>query len=328
LDIDRIKGILKKVVASLPAGVPYAGPIYAQYLSQLSSEEQRALFNELTKLSEDQYDALSEQLRGIWQINRAQIELTTKLLEELIAQKPEILKLVAVIPTGGRASSMYPLSLGTPKTLLIINTKPMLHHILDSLEKNKDIFSRVIVLTSEFSATVEAAVEPYRPHVECKKIERNVPAALLEMRDELQAPFLLHYNDVLTDNIDWNDVYKHYIDLKRKHSIIGMLLCSMYYPLRIGVITEGPPRLVQNFEEKPDHLIGMYANTGTSVLDPAFLRHVRRRDRGIYEDSMKRALEQGEEKFGLYQIDKWWHVHSVNDYYDMQKKYYPKEVKA
>lgn len=327
MDIDKIRDIIKKIARSLPSGVPYVGIIYTQYLSQLSSAEQRALLDELNKLSGEQYDGLSEQLRGIWQINREQIELTTKLLAELIPKEPEPRKLVAVIPAGGRAGSMYPLSSAMPKILLIINTKPMLHHILDSLDKNKDIFSRVIILTREFSAAIEAVAEPYQPHVVCKKVKKNVPTALLEMRDELQTPFLLHYNDILMDNVDWNDVSKRYSDLKGKHGVIGMLLCSAYHPLRVGIITEGPPDLVQTFDEKPEHLIGMYANTGVSIFDPVLLRYVRRRDRGIYEDSVKRALEQGREKLGLYRINRWWHVHSLTDHYDVQKQYYPKEMK-
>lgn len=49
MELNKIKEVLKKIASSLPAGIPYAGAIYSQYLSQLSSEEQHELLMELKK---------------------------------------------------------------------------------------------------------------------------------------------------------------------------------------------------------------------------------------------------------------------------------------
>ncbi len=41
---DKSKNIFTKIAASLPAGVPYLGPVYALKVAQLSSDEQRAYY--------------------------------------------------------------------------------------------------------------------------------------------------------------------------------------------------------------------------------------------------------------------------------------------
>ena len=162
---------------------------------ELSSEELHSLLNQLKGLSKEQYESLANKLQDIWQTNKEHIQLMTKLLEEEIGKKTEPPKFTAVIPCGGRAGSMYPFSSGMPKTLFVIDTKPMLHHILDSLDK--DIFSRIIILNNEFSAAIESSVEHYKSYVECKRVDKDVPAALFEMKNELRDPFLVHYNHSL-----------------------------------------------------------------------------------------------------------------------------------
>jgi GTP:adenosylcobinamide-phosphate guanylyltransferase len=324
MDIDEIKRILKKLGKSIPAGIPYAGEVYAQYLSELSSEELRFLFRELQALSKEQYENLTKKLQGIVELNVEQFQLI-KLLEEAIEHKYKIpaQKFTAIIPTGGRAGSMYPFNSGMPKSLFIVNTKPILHHILDSL--NRDIFSKVIVLTREYSPMIEESLLPYQNFVECIRIDRNVPAALLEIKNKLKSPFLIHYNDILIDEIKWDHVIKHYQFLKERYSVIGMLVCSKYYPLDIGILTEKTADLLESFNEKPDYLIEVYANIGVSIFEPDFLNNIEPADGSIFKESLKRAKD-GRKKFGIYKVDRWWHIHDLRNYFDKQFEYYPNEL--
>lgn len=82
MDITKIKSILKKIGVSLPAAAPYGGSIYNQYLSQLSSEEQRKLLTEIKGLTEAEYEALSKEL----QATKTQIIHTVNSLEKSIEQ--------------------------------------------------------------------------------------------------------------------------------------------------------------------------------------------------------------------------------------------------
>ena len=77
---NRVKDILKKAGVSLPAGVPYAGSIYAQCLSQLSSDEQLKLLTEIRELTTTEYEALSNELQAA----RGQIVEAVKSLEKAL----------------------------------------------------------------------------------------------------------------------------------------------------------------------------------------------------------------------------------------------------
>lgn len=78
--INRVRDILRKIGVALPAGAPYAGSIYAQLLSQLSSEEQLKLLTEIRELTVTEYEALSKEL----QTTREQIIRAARSLEEAL----------------------------------------------------------------------------------------------------------------------------------------------------------------------------------------------------------------------------------------------------
>lgn len=77
---NRVRDILQRIGVAIPAGVPYAGSIYAQLLSQLSSEEQLKLLTEIRELTGIEYEALSKEL----QATREQIIRAVKSLEETL----------------------------------------------------------------------------------------------------------------------------------------------------------------------------------------------------------------------------------------------------
>lgn len=87
MDINKVKEVLTRVARSLPAGIPYGGSIYSQYLSQLSSKEQVEFYKvlvEITRTTEDELNVLREDLRNIGISNKEQVEQVTGLLKEII----------------------------------------------------------------------------------------------------------------------------------------------------------------------------------------------------------------------------------------------------
>jgi len=238
---ERIKKIWSDVFSSLPVSIPYVGPIYSEYFSKVDSEKLRSLLEELRDANEEQLNVLEQDLK----INQNQLKQLTQQLEDFFDKEKQVLQMIAIIPTGGEGSSLFPITKFIPKSLITIGNRPMLQHILGSLASYQKIFKKVIVLTRAKvgSAAIEESIKQggYAQFAQCRRIEKNVPAALLEIKDDIsQAPFLLHYNDILTKNINWNNVYKRFLELKKEHNVIGMLLCSRYYPLRIGLICRGP----------------------------------------------------------------------------------------
>ena len=101
MDIREILAILKKIGISSPAGVPHIGTIYALLRSELTSEKQTEILIGLKKLTETEYETLSEEL----QATREQIVRLVLLFEKALLismQQPSDM---------GRIVFPYPLSL-------------------------------------------------------------------------------------------------------------------------------------------------------------------------------------------------------------------------
>ena len=119
MDIGKIKYILKKIGVSFPAAAPYVGSIYTQYLSQLSSEEQRRLLTEIRELTEAEYEALSKEL----QATKTQIVHTVNSLAkgleqaiDSIAADINIVKRRLSVEVQVKATPCQPYSLDTIST--------------------------------------------------------------------------------------------------------------------------------------------------------------------------------------------------------------------
>jgi len=329
MDVEKFRNTLTKFVKALPktlpTAIPWAGPVIASHFSRLSSEEQRDILEGLEQINVENFQLLRTELEAVRVINLENARQLREWLEREATRK-KLPQLIAVVPTGGRAGSMYPYSLAMPKSLFIVNTKPMLCHIIDSLDK--EMFPQVLIQTSEFSAAIEACLRVYEPRLRCIRIDQDVPAMLLELKNELRTTFLVHYCDILTVDLNWSSIYARYSELRQKYNIIGAFVGSAYYPLGVGLITENPtrPGLLEKIDEKPEDLIGVFANTAISLFEPSFLDYVKKSDSSIYRESVARAIKKGKERFGVIKIGKWWHIHDVRALFDKQKEYYPKEI--
>lgn len=316
------------LLKSLPAGIPYVGSAYSQFIAEKGSEEIKMLLEDLRSSNETQINELTEK----YQIDHKNFNEATEELGKLLAEinkteKAEINKIEkidVVIPTGGKGESMFPITSMIPKCLIPIREKPLLLHIIDSFMEYRSLFNKIHVITCENSSAIEYALnqDRYAGFVECQRIDKNVPGALLDINFKIaNKPFLVHYNDILIDKINWGDVLDTYFWLKKQKAIIGMVLCSRYYPLGIGVVREGQNNLIKSFEEKPDRLIDFFANIGVAIFEPGFLQYVKSDDEGIFENSVKRVVED-RKNIGMYKVEnKWYHVHDLKDYRFVQSEY-------
>lgn len=305
----RVPPLLKDVMAALPAGAPAPfGPILAQIIRRMDGHKTEAVLQEIRSLSTDQRKMLEADLK----LGRHILEL----VEEIRESRPKV-QMTAVVPTGGLGESLFPITTVIPKCLIPIGRRPMLHHILRSLHSANGVFKKAIVLTRGFSEAIEESVgqSGCNDFVECRRIEKEVPAALQEIRAELEgSPFLLHYNDILIEEIDWPRVLKCHVEQRASFDTTGMLLCSQHYPLKIGIVNEGKPDRLGSFLEKPLRLPQGYANMGVAVFEPEFLNYVEPEDKGIFENTLKRAME-ARRNFGLFRVGEWHHVDSIRDYH-------------
>lgn len=305
--------VLKKIVEASPVGLPYVGAIYAQLKADEGSETLERVLNDILSSTND--------LVRDTKLSKNEITTISINIQRLINESSNKKKLTVVVPVGGDGGSLFPLTQVMPKCLVTIGHKSMLQHILDSFASCRELFTKVIILTGKYSAAIEENVRQgrYGSFVECKNLSesKSVPHALLMISDELKkGPFLLHYNDILIEGINWKHIHSRYFDNPIRRDQIGMLLCSKYYPLGIGVITEGEAEILKSFEEKPDQLLGgTMANLAVAIFEPEFLDYIEEDHSGIFESSVKEALD-AKRTISLYKVNKWHHIQDLKALYD------------
>ncbi len=229
-----------------------------------------------------------------------------------------------IIPAAGKSGGLYPMNLGMPKIILPVGDRPILHHIVQKLDRT--VFSQIIILTDMFSDMIEyfAGLSRASIPIRCMKTPNpKLPMALKELG--LQTTFLIHYSDILIEgDFNWRRLLDHHKYHKNQHNVIGTLMASNRYNIPVGRIQTGTQQMITQFTEKPDSLesIGYSINMAVSIFEPDFLEHIDEDDTSLYGDSLKRAME-GEKKFCLYQHDTWRHIQTLGDWYEAQKHYVP-----
>ncbi|HEX5733729.1 MAG TPA: sugar phosphate nucleotidyltransferase [Blastocatellia bacterium] len=227
-----------------------------------------------------------------------------------------------IIPAAGKSGGLFPLNIGMPKILLPVGEKPILHHIIDKLDSR--VFSKVIILTKQFSDTIGYYARFVKTDIPIKCIESpasTLPMALKMM--SLEKPFVLHYSDIIIEgDFDWGDFLNHHKDYKRRFGVIGTLMASANYKLPVGRIKKGRNQLIDRFIEKPDIEAGGNAiNMAVSIFEPEFLDGIRSDDISLYGDSLKRALEIDKKRFCIYDHDRWRHIQTLTDWYEAQNPF-------
>src|SRR3989338_5912998 len=89
----------------------------------------------------------------------------------------------ALILAAGYATRLYPLTKEYPKPLLSVRDKPIINHILDNLEKIKDIDEIIVVTNSKFISQFEK----WSSGLVCKKRISLVDDLTKDHRDRLGA---------------------------------------------------------------------------------------------------------------------------------------------
>jgi len=317
--MEKVWHMLQRLIVASPGGLPYLGPAYTQIRADADAADIKYLLGALKAMNAEQ----TRELATLMHATEDQIKsLMVKI--EGAPIPPAQTRMVAVIPTGGRGGAMFPITSVMPKCLVYIDDRPMLQIILNTFLPFKHVIKKVIVVTRSFTRAIRESIRQggYGDFVDCREIDKQVPGALLDLQGELQdGPFLLHYSDILIPGIDWAHVKRRYDESRELKGTAAMLLCSSYYRIGIGVITENVPELLGSFDEKPVHMrSNALANLGVGVFAPLTLGYLRNDDEGIFEKSLSRLLGNNQ-KVALYRVAEWEHVHELRDLYDVQKKH-------
>ena len=159
----------------------------------------------------------------------------------------------AIINAGGKGTRAWPLSVFVPKSMMPIEGKPLLEHIVNYLNKFDEITEIIIIydespLGEQVPNFFDGKVK-YRTKLTFRKDKlRGTGGALLECVNDLEnePEFILWFSDNLS-NLDVNEMIKKF----RSSGCIGCITTRRKKPEETGFVNIDSDNKILKFIEKP-----------------------------------------------------------------------------
>jgi dTDP-glucose pyrophosphorylase len=217
--------------------------------------------------------------------------------------------LTAVVMAGGFGTRLRPLTEGTPKPMLPVGERPLLHLIIDQL---RDAGVRKVHVTTHYQGDQISEYlgngEGFGLEIACVPEERPLGTAgglgFIEPSDQ---PLLVMNGDILT-RLD----FRHFVAFHRDHDAAMTVAVRRYdFQVPYGVV-EAQGVHVVGISEKPT--VGFFVNAGIYLLDRNILTLVTRGERCDMPDLIRRALARGQRVITFPIHEYWLDVGQLEDY--------------
>ena len=216
---------------------------------------------------------------------------------------------------GGEGKRLLPLTLNTPKPLLPVNQKPLIHEIVNKLDQHglKEIYIS-IVYKAEMVKKYFNSLNDTRFNIKFLEEEKPLGTAgclYLLKNKKITDPIIIINGDVLTD-MD----YRQLIDYHNKSNKL-ITVCAAIYDIQIpfGTIELDEDKL-SNIVEKPikKYLI----NAGIYILNPELLNDLQ--DNTVINMTDIIAKNIKKDSVGIFPLhEQWLDIGSHKDYEKAQK---------
>ena len=217
--------------------------------------------------------------------------------------------LTAVVMAGGLGTRLRPLTDITPKPLLPVGEKPLLHLIINQL---RDAGVRKVHVTTHYQGDQISEYlgngEEFGLEIVCVPEDRPLGTAgglgFIEPSDQ---PLLVMNGDILTQ-LD----LRNFVAFHRDHGAAMTVAVRRYdFQVPYGVVEAQGVRVL-GISEKPT--VGFFVNAGIYLLDRSILALVTRGERCDMPDLIKRALAKGQRVITFPIHEYWLDVGQLEDY--------------
>jgi len=204
-----------------------------------------------------------------------------------------------LIPAAGKGTRLRPHTYVTPKSLLPVAGKPLLHHIIDRIADLP--ISRLILVVGYLGDAIRKEVQKAYSHLPLHFVEQpkqqGLGHSVWVARSHLHPdePLLIILGDTIAD-LDWQQF------ATADTSLLGVR--SVDDPCRFGVVKLRDDGTIEYLVEKPEHppsslaIVGIYYITRPQrlleSLDILIQQNIRTRGEYQLTDALQRMLEQGE----------------------------------
>ena len=241
-------------------------------------------------------------------IDGARIRNRSHAIEYVLSKyfAPKIKK--ALILAGGKGLKMRPFTYEMPKTMILVNGRPVLEHIIENLRRF-DVRELIISIGHQGKKIKQHFGDGSKfgvkiSYIDQGKAETGTAAPILQAKKLIgENPFLVYYGDVLA-NVDLDDM----IDFHLSHSgLATMALTSVNKSSDWGVVRVQGNR-VYSFLEKPDARrdLSNIINAGVYIFEPKmfdFLKEAKRLEKDVFPQ-----LVEHRKLFGYMFAGQWFDV--------------------
>jgi len=222
----------------------------------------------------------------------------------------------AVVMAGGEGSRLRPLTIGRPKPMVPMVSKPVMAHILDLL-KRQGITE--VVVTLHFMPEViqsyfgDGSHLDMQIHYAIEETPLGTAGSVKNAQEFLDEPFVIISGDAVTD-INLQQVIAFH---EEKAADATLTLYRVPNPLEYGVIITDTEGRISQFLEKPSwgEVISDTVNTGIYVIEPTVLDLI---EEGVPTDWSKdvfpKMLEAGQPLYGYVADGHWTDVGDIAEY--------------
>jgi mannose-1-phosphate guanylyltransferase/phosphomannomutase len=224
----------------------------------------------------------------------------------------------AVIMAGGFGTRLRPLTCNTPKPMVPLMNKPMMHHIVSLLRKHglADIIASLYyspeAITSYFGDGAPLGVTMRYVRADA---DYGTAGSVRNATKGLHERIVIISGDVLTD-FDLTAAIRYH---EEKHAKATIVLTHAKNPLAFGVVITDDNGKITRFLEKPSwgEVFSDTINTGIYILEPDVLEMIPyREDYDFGKDLFPQLLRQDTGLYG-YTADGYWRdIGNLNEYQD------------
>ena len=207
-----------------------------------------------------------------------------------------------VIMAGGLGTRLGELTKNTPKPMLNVNNKPILHHIIDTFISYG--FTKFLISVNYKSEIIKNYFKDGKEYgieiVYLEEKKRLGTGGALSLVDfKIKDPFFVINGDILS-TVNYNEILKfhHNID-----SLATMCIRKENYKIPYGVIEIDNQNNIISMIEKPTKKY--YINTGIYLLNPEVLKYI---PKNIFFDlpTLFTNLKDDKQKITSYEITDYW----------------------
>jgi len=224
----------------------------------------------------------------------------------------------AVIMAGGFGTRLRPLTCNTPKPMVPLMNKPMMHHIVSLLKRHgmSDIIATLFyspeAITSYFGDGSALGVRMQYVRADA---DYGTAGSVRNATKGQNERILIISGDVLTD-FDLTAALQYHEAKKAKATIV---LTHAKNPLQFGVVITAEDGKITRFLEKPSwgEVFSDTINTGIYILEPDVLEMIPyRQDYDFSKDLFPLLLRQDLGLYGCTTDGYWRDIGNLNEYQD------------